>query len=92
MPKRVIKIKSAILQEKIQAIGKCENCGRTENLTLDHIIPEQFLLSIGLSAEDCLMDKYLQLYCRKCNTFKGNRIDFANPKTKPLLLELINTL
>lgn len=90
MSKRVIKKKVELLQEMIDKIKVCERCGSKENLTLDHIVPKQILSQFGLNEEDTLHEFYLQLYCRRCNTFKGMQLDTANPRTKKILLFLLN--
>jgi len=71
---------------------KCENCDRTENLTLDHIVPVDILRQFGIDTEREFWEENYQTYCRACNQFKGNRLDFANPKTKVLLLKLIDKI
>jgi len=43
----------------------CKNCGLSEDLTLDHIIPE---INGGQTSFD-----NLQVLCRKCNSSKGAR-------------------
>lgn len=45
--------------------GKCLECGATDNLTLDHIVPR----SLGGSHEE----ENLQTLCRRCNSSKNNR-------------------
>jgi hypothetical protein len=54
------KVRIAIL-----AIGKCIWCGRTDNLSIDHIIP----VTLGGSNEE----DNLQCLCLPCNISKGNR-------------------
>ena|SRR3990167_3076594 len=70
----------------------CEKCGRKENLTLDHIIPKQIVIMFGIDLTLHLWRKNFQTLCKICNLFKMGKLDFSNPKTKPLLLELINAL
>ncbi len=47
--------------------GKCENCGSTDQLEYDHIIP----ISKGGSNSA----KNIQVLCRKCNRKKSNKIE-----------------
>lgn len=76
----------------IERLGKCEKCGRINGLTLDHIIPRELLLQMGIDEDRAYMPENYQLYCKICNTFKGRQLDFANPKTKILLLKYLDNL
>jgi len=73
-------------------IGKCSRCGSTRDLTVDHIIPSSILQSFGIDTAKVLIDENFDLLCLRCNMFKANRLDFANPKTKPLLIRFINEI
>jgi 5-methylcytosine-specific restriction endonuclease McrA len=80
--------KREIIQEK----GHCCKCESKFNLTIDHIIPETFLLQAGFTREQTWDEDNFQVMCGSCNALKGGRFDFGNVKTKPLLykyLELI---
>lgn len=70
---------------------KC-SCGedRIERLTVDHIVPQNILKNFGLSLEEMFELKFLQIMCRQCNSIKAGQLDFKNPKTKELLLDLLN--
>jgi 5-methylcytosine-specific restriction endonuclease McrA len=68
----------------------CAQCGRTEYLTLDHIIPLQILRDLGIDVEKEVIDDNYQILCRICNNFKSNRIDIRIPKTKDILLRILN--
>lgn len=70
---------------------KCRRCGKTEHLTLDHIIPVSLLRQlIGQDNESKYEDlENLEILCRRCNLFKANQVDMTNPKSKPLLLKYI---
>lgn len=71
---------------------KCP-CGAIEDLTIDHIIPIFILKDFGLTLERMFEnDEWLQVMCRKCNTKKSAHLDFTNPKTKIILLELLNKI
>ena len=86
------KTKLAEWQDNAKNGGICARCGKTTSyLTVDHIIP--------ISIIDCYDDtgnlKYdweenYELICMPCNHFKGGRIDSTNPKSKELLLKLLN--
>lgn len=68
----------------------CKRCHKQDRLTLDHIVPISIVVMFGLARIETYGDiENLQVLCRGCNTFKGNRLDFANPKTKELLLKYL---
>jgi hypothetical protein len=70
--------------------ARCEKCGRVENLTIDHIVPQMWLEQFGVSRIDSFeRQELLQLLCKPCNALKSCRVDWENPKTKPILLQLI---
>jgi len=46
---------------------RCQRCGATENLSLDHIIPFSFG---GPDTEE-----NLRVLCRSCNSARGNRVE-----------------
>lgn len=88
-----------VWQIRSRTPGPCGRCGRiSEYLTVDHIIPMSFLQTVGLGAEIGYTDNdNFQLLCRTCNTLKGNRFDFSDPRTMAnlkryvILLEQIHT-
>lgn len=82
------KWKAAYLKHLKATIGMCEKCGRTgeNHLTIDHIIPQAILKSMGIEAHLDRETKNLRLLCRICNTNKGHFLDFTDKRTKPLLL------
>ena len=51
------------VRESILSVGFCQNCGSTENLTIDHIIPVLF------GGKD--NEENLQCLCSPCNRKKG---------------------
>jgi 5-methylcytosine-specific restriction endonuclease McrA len=65
----------------------CRRCGSVKDLTLDHIIPVSILRQIiGMDMHQKYDDlENLEILCRRCNLFKGNQIEMANPKAKILL-------
>jgi len=89
----------ATWQEAIKrGTQKCANCGLTENLTIDHIIPVYILEPLYL---DISKDRYdmiyndpdnFQILCKYCNERKAHKLDIRNPKTIPLLKRLIQDL
>ena len=56
----------ALRKEILERDGRCIECGSSEDLTLDHIVPR----SLGGSHEE----ENLQTLCRRCNSAKNNRI------------------
>lgn len=77
-------------QEKAKEGGICQKCLRHMQLTVDHIVPISFLLDIDDGQEIGYEDEEnFELVCERCNKFKGNRLDFLNPKTAQLILKYI---
>lgn len=73
--------------------GQCEKCGKMrDDLTVEHIIPVNLLLSLGLRERAMDDEENFAHYCRGCNYFKGGRLDMAHPKTLILLKKYINNL
>lgn len=68
----------------------CCNCGSKENPTPDHIIPQAILKMLGIDCRYWWDPDLLQILCRRCNLYKGDRLDFSNPKTKQLLIIYLN--
>jgi 5-methylcytosine-specific restriction endonuclease McrA len=82
-----------ILEQQIRNdLPQICKCGRTENLTLDHIIPIDTLRQFGVLPEKEIIEGNYQLLCRTCNAFKSNKLDFSNPKTKELLIGLLEKI
>jgi 5-methylcytosine-specific restriction endonuclease McrA len=78
--------KAKQMQKLLEARGRrCQICGTEDRLlTIDHIIPKQLLLDMGL--EDFFWDEdNFELMCKECNVKKSNRLDFDNSKTVALL-------
>lgn len=69
--------------------GKCEKCGRTYYLTVDHIIPTHFLMSLNLVEETHNWIDNFQIICGACNKVKAGTIEASHPKTFQLLKEAI---
>lgn len=86
-----VKWKAALRQKLISKIGHCQKCGLvSRKLTLDHIVPADFLRSMGINPNYHRDERNFALMCDLCNSKKSHFFDFTNPKTKPLLLEYIN--
>lgn len=90
--RRYIEVAWDIVSKRDGAVCRRSGCGKTTGLTLDHIIPVQLITQmLGLLRAELYNDmENLEVLCRRCNTFKSGRLDFTNPKTKPLLLKYIN--
>lgn len=86
------KMEMELLAEWRISIGKCQTCSRTENLTLDHIIPLIIIRDFGFDPQKFFDKEDLRLICRPCNQLKAGRLDFSDPHTKELLLKYLNLL
>ncbi len=80
-----------IFNKLIESDPKCRKCGRTDNLTLDHIVPQSILFLFGVDINLEVIPGNYQILCRLCNQFKSSRLDFAIPDTKELMFDLLNT-
>ena len=69
--------------------AKCDKCENTKNLTYDHIIPVNILRTFNIDPQREFWEENGQCYCYACNQLKGGQLDFSNPKTKELLLKLL---
>lgn len=79
-------------KKKMIAEGEKCSCGRTTMLTIDHIVPKQILIEMGFDAERQWMPENFVIMCQPCNALKSGRLDFSNPKTKEILLKLLERL
>ena len=72
--------------------GYCAHpkCSETKDLTADHIIPKQFLETLGFDEFARIDEDNLQILCKRHNNEKGNRLDYTNPRTLPLLKKYVN--
>ena len=70
----------------------CKRCGTQNDLTLDHIVPVNWLEQLMLPVGDLFDEENLEILCVKCNRFKGGRLDLAHPKTKELLLKFVSKI
>lgn len=77
-------------KNKLQKHGaQCAKCEAVRDITIDHIIPQQFLMMLGFT-EAYKEEENLQYLCQKHNVEKGNVLDYTNPKTLPLLKMYVN--
>jgi 5-methylcytosine-specific restriction endonuclease McrA len=71
--------------------AKCAKCGRSELITIDHIVPitilEQFCMDKRFALYE--FDENFQFLCRYCNYIKGGRMDITNPRTIEILEKVI---
>lgn len=88
--KDVILWKVLYLKKLVREIGKCEKCGGHQGgLTIDHIIPNFILKDMGIDPDYHYDERNFRLLCKICNISKSMHLDFTDPRTKPLLLELL---
>jgi 5-methylcytosine-specific restriction endonuclease McrA len=84
------KDKTKVIKEYLSG-KKCERCGSDYELTLDHIIPVDFLIhSLGLTVDETYDYENFQPLCRRCNTLKSGRFDLSDERTKILAIKYIN--
>ena len=90
LPFKSRKIAKAIRKRLIKEDSKCEECGETERLTIDHIIPCCILRDMGFGFyED---DENIRLMCETCNDKKSERLDFTEPRNIPLLRRYLDLI
>ncbi len=70
---------------------KCDKCGETRHLSVDHIVPVSILEQFCLDKIELLyeMEDNFVILCRYCNRAKGNSIDVRNPKTYQILSKVL---
>lgn len=75
--------------------AKCEKCGESKLITVDHIISGSIIQLITAEHfEQDLVYEWednFQFLCKYCNFLKGNRLDYRNPKTAELLKKLVDS-
>lgn len=67
----------------------CAICGDTKGLTLDHIVPQSLLRDLGVDVLREYVEDNYQVLCHYCNSKKGGKLDVRIPRTKELLLKVI---
>lgn len=68
---------------------ECAKCGLKKYLTVDHIIPQFFLLNLCLEDEIYNFAENFEILCKFCNQEKAHKINIRHPKTFYLLEEII---
>lgn len=89
---KVITYEQSVYAALIKESGKCSRCGRTEKLTLDHIVPKSYLRDFGVNPDHEVIEGNYQLLCNLCNSHKSNKPDFTIPKTKEIFQLLIEKI
>ena len=92
--KPTTKLIALTLEKLLNRDGKkCYKCGREEWLTIDHIVPVSILRDMGVSELETYDDEEnLRILCKMCNGFKANRLDFSDPRTKRVLMRVLEKL
>lgn len=91
--KATVRLYEASLIKQAEETGKgCDRCGLNRFLTIDHIVPQGFLLSVGINSSKELLVDNLQVLCVGCNKLKGGNFDLVNPKTKKVLKEVFEKI
>lgn len=85
----VLFLRAAWLRDQPQV---CEDCGGDKDLTVDHIVPMELLKSFGIDPEQEVLEEDLKILCRRCNQYKGHRLDFKDKRTKILLLKYLERI
>ena len=67
----------------------CGNHNEYNRVSYDHIIPQFFLMDLGIDTKLWYDEENSQTLCNRCNNRKAHHLDFNNPKTKPLLLKYL---
>ncbi len=71
---------------------QCVQCERPDNLTLDHIVPKYILEAFGMDTSTEIIEDNYQILCKVCNKFKSSKLEIRHPKTKEILLRLIEKI
>lgn len=87
-----IVLEQSWLEDKKAEGAMCTKCKARLADSIDHIIPKHILGDFGLDPERFFDPDNYEALCRLCNRIKGSRLDFTNPKTKPLLLKYLETV
>lgn len=87
----LVSYQRAWLAHQIKKRVRCAKCGSKQNLTLDHIVPQDVLNMMGFAPTEGHPENW-QVLCRACNHLKGRRLDFSLHKTKLLIVKYLNRL
>ena len=87
-----IALDQAWLENQVKLGIGCAKCDKHTQPSLDHIIPVSILETFGVDVEHEYLPQNYQVLCRPCNIFKGDRLDFTNPKTKRILLDFLDRI
>ena len=88
-PAEVLQLNRSYTRWLFDVRDACDKCPRRKYLTIDHIIPKIILKDFGVDASLKFFPENFQVLCKPCNMLKSSHLDFANPKTIPLLRRLI---
>lgn len=95
----LIEAKKTTREKLVKKYKKCTNCGKKENLTVEHIVPVAILKMFGIRRMASLdyekHKKNLTLLCTSCNNRKGSSVNLDDKKVKRILMWYIknhNTL
>lgn len=71
---------------------KCANCGETQRLTVDHIVPVSLINQFMIFDErvNCDFEENFEILCYYCNRRKAANIDPRNPRVYQILEYIIN--
>lgn len=88
----IMRFEQEIVDEYVAGGLPCPRCRLPGVMTIDHIVPKMLLEQFGIDWRTVFIRDNLQILCKACNGFKGNRLDFAHPKTIWLLESLIKII
>ncbi len=90
--KQVFKAEQKKLLDFKAVTDTCPRCSAVWKLNMDHVIPQDLLQQLGLSFQHYYIADNLEVMCERCNGYKSNKLDFSNPKTKPLLVAMLSLI
>lgn len=84
-------IKKTNRRKNIEKEKCCVECGSTEDLTVDHIIPLHFFRIFNRSQDGEFVGNYATL-CQECNIKKAYYIDISRPVIFYTIIKYLNYL